>query len=152
MSVPPVFVPPVTVLPVTVPPVSRPPVSSVSPSVSTADLWKRFLSELWKKPSVASHMERAHLKSATEAEWVIGFLDAFAMASVQRSQGFLEESVAAIAGHPLRIRFVQDSQDQREGESATVVVPSIADEQRRVVVQDARVQKVLDVFKGKIRE
>jgi Na+-transporting NADH:ubiquinone oxidoreductase subunit NqrA len=115
-------------------------------------VWKRFLSELWKKPSVASHMERARLKSATETEWVISFVDAFAMGSVQRSQVFLEETVTALAGRPVKIRFVLEVQDQREGEAATVVVPSVLDEKRRVVAQDARVQKVLDVFKGKIRE
>jgi DNA polymerase-3 subunit gamma/tau len=118
----------------------------------TAALWKQLISELWKKPSVASHMERARLQSATASEWVIGFVDAFAMASVQRSQGFLEETAAAVAGRPIRIRFVQDTQDRREGENATVVVSSVAEERQRVVVQDARVQKVLDVLKGKIRE
>src|SRR5439155_22921133 len=87
------------------------------------DVWKRFLAELWKKPSVASQMERAHLKSATASEWVIGFLDAFAMASVQRNQGFLEETAAALAGGPVAMRFVQDAQERRKGEEATVVVP-----------------------------
>src|SRR5439155_22993690 len=84
-----------------------PDVPSTSP-----DVWKRFLAEIWKKPSVASQMERAQLKSATASEWVIGFLDAFAMASVQRNQGFLEETAAALAGEPVAMRFVQDSQDR----------------------------------------
>ena len=97
-------------------------------------------------------MERARLKSATPAEWVIGFADAFAMSSVQRSQDFLHETIAAVAGRPVRVRFVQEAQDRREGEAAVVVVPSVAEERQRVVVEDARVQKVLDVFKGKIRE
>ena len=130
------------------PPLAR----SVTPDTDVSELWKKLLSELWKKPTVASHMERAHLKSATAAEWVIGFHDAFAMSSVQRSQDFLLEMVAAVAGRPMRVRFVQEVQDRREGETATVVVPSIVEEKRRVVVEDARVQKVLDVFKGKIRE
>jgi len=118
----------------------------------TVTLWKNFLSELWKKPSVASHMERAHLKSANAAEWVIGFGDAFAMASVQRNQPFLEETAAAVAGHPIKVRLIQELLDRREGEEATVVVPSVAEEKIRATAQDARVQKVLDVFNGKIRE
>jgi len=126
------------------------PVVLVSPDVS--GLWQRFLSELWKKPSVASHMERAHLKSAAAAEWVIGFVDAFAMASVQRNQAFLEETSAAVAGRPIKVRLIQESLDRREGEAATVVVPSVVDEKVRATTQDARVQKVLDVFNGKIRE
>jgi hypothetical protein len=97
-------------------------------------------------------MERAHLKSANETEWVIGFGDAFAMASVQRNQGFLEETIAALVGHPIKVRLIQDVQDRREPDAVSVVVPSVADEERRAVTQDARVQKVLDVFKGKIRE
>jgi len=120
-------------------------------SGNQADLWKRFLAELWKKPSVASHMERARLQSATGSEWVIGFVDAFAMASVQRSQSFLEETAAALAGHPVKVRFVQETQDRREGEEASVVVPLVLEERQRVTVQDDRVQKVLDVFKGKVR-
>ena len=126
------------------------PVVSASPDVP--GLWKRFLSELWKKPSVASHMERAHLKSATAAEWVIGFADAFAMASVQRNQAFLEETAAAVAARPIKVRLIQELLDRREGEEATVVVPSVAEEKVRATSQDARVQKVLDVFNGKIRE
>ncbi len=123
-----------------------------SPSLPPSDLWKRLITELWKKPAVASHMERAHLKSAGDAEWVIGFGDAFAMASVQRNQGFLEETISTVAGHPIKVRLVQDGQERREPEAISVVVPSVADEERRAVTQDARVQKVLDVFKGKIRE
>ncbi len=116
------------------------------------ELWKRFLSDLWKKPAVASHMERARLKSAIDTEWVIGFVDAFAMSSVQRSQEFLLETAATVAGRPIKTRFVQEVQHRREGEEATVIVPSVAEERQRVVVQDVRVQKVLDAFKGKIRE
>jgi DNA polymerase-3 subunit gamma/tau len=126
--------------------------TSLAPSVAPSDLWKRLLTDLWKKPAVASHMERAHLKTATDSEWVIGFGDAFAMASVQRNQGFLEETVSTLAGRPVKVRLVQDVLDRREGEEATVVVPTATVEPRREVVQDARVQKVLDVFKGKIRE
>jgi len=122
-----------------------------APPPPPSDLWKRLLTELWKRPAVASHMERAHLKSATDAEWVIGFVDAFAMASVQRNQGFLDETVAGLAGRPVKIRFVQELEDRREGEEATVVVPSVAAQERRVIVENAQVQKVLDVFKGKIR-
>ena len=93
-------------------------------------------------------MERAHLKSAAAREWVIGFADAFAMASVQRNQAFLEETVAAVAGYPIKIRFVQEAADRREGEEATVVVTPLAE----APLKDARVQKVLDVFKGRVRE
>jgi len=134
------------------PPTSQPIVVSVPSTEDAAMLWKKLLAELWKRPNVASHMERARLKSATDTEWVIGFVDAFAMSSVQRSNDFLVETAAAVAGRPIKIRYVQDVQDRREGEAVTVVVPSVAEEQRRVVVEDVRVQKVLDVFKGKIRE
>jgi DNA polymerase-3 subunit gamma/tau len=124
--------------------------SSVPDSPLPSDMagqWKKLIAELWKKPTVASHMERAHLKSATAAEWVIGFADAFAMASVQRNQIFLEETVAAVAGGPVRVRLVQQASDRREGEEVTVVVAPLAD----APVKDARVQKVLDVFKGRVR-
>jgi len=136
--------------------VSEAPALSTSPASPVAsdvtDLWKRLLAELWKKPTVASHLERAHLKSATAAEWVIGFADAFAMSSVQRNQAFLEETVAAVAGRPIKVRLVQQTLDRREGEDATVVVLPVAEEKARAAVQDVHVQKVLDVFKGKIRE
>jgi hypothetical protein len=127
-------------------------VTSDSVPNDTAALWKKLLSELWKKPSVASHMERAHLKSATATEWVIGFVDSFAMSSVQRNQVFLEEMTAVVAGRPIKVRIVQEVPDRREGEDATVIVPSVAEEKVRATSQDARVQKVLDVFNGKIRE
>ena len=97
-------------------------------------------------------MERAHLKSAGPDEWVIGFVDTFAMDSVQRAGPFLLETAAALAGRPIKIRFVQEAEDRREGEEATVVVASVVEEKAREAVKDARVQKVLDVFKGKIRE
>jgi hypothetical protein len=132
-------------------PAVQPAAGSPAPSDAAA-LWKKLLAELWKKPSVASHMERAHLKSTSAAEWVIGFTDAFAMSSVQRSQVFLEETAAAVAGRPIKIRIIQELLDRREGEEATVVVPSIAEEKVRATAQDARVQKVLNVFNGKIRE
>ena len=76
------------------------------------------------------------------------------MASVQRSQVFLEETAVAVAGRTIKIRFIQDAPipERREGEDATVVVLPLADEKTRAAVQDVRVQKVLDVFKGKIRE
>jgi len=98
-------------------------------------------------------MERAHLKSAAASEWVIGFADAFAMSSVQRSQAFLEETAAAAAGRPIKIRFIQSvlAPDRREGNDATVVVLPLAEEKTRAAVQDVRVQKVLDVFKGRVR-
>jgi hypothetical protein len=136
----------------TVPTVAAPQASNPPLSSDTADLWKKLITELWKKPSVASHLERAHLTSATAAEWVIGFTDAFAMSSVQRNQAFLEETVAAVAGRPIKVRFVQQALDRREGEDATVVVLPVAEEKTRAAVQDVRVQKVLDVLKGKIRE
>ena len=131
----------------TVGPPANPP---VTPDI--AALWKQFIAELWKKPMLASHMERAHLKAATAVEWVIGFEDAFAMASVQRNQAFVEEMAAMAAGLPIKVRFVQQPADRREGEEATIVVSAVADEKRKIAVQDVRVQKVLDVFKGKIRE
>jgi len=69
-------------------------------------------------------MERARLRSAGDTEWVIAFADAFAMASVQRNQAFLEETVAALAGHPVKVRFVQEVEDRWEAEEATVAVPA----------------------------
>ena len=122
------------------------------PASDTASLWKSFLAELWKKPSVASHMERAHLKSAGAEEWVIGFVDAFAMASVARAQTFLVDTAAAVAGRAIKVRLVQEPQDRREGEDATVVVASVAEEKAQAAVQDEGVRKALDVFKGKIRD
>jgi hypothetical protein len=121
-------------------------------SSDVASLWKRFIAEMWKKPSVASHLERAHLKSATEKEWVIGFVDTFAMESVLRHQVFLDDTATIVVGHPLKVRLVQQSLDRREGEEATVVVLPLAEEKARAAVQDVRVQKVIDVFKGKVRE
>ena len=126
------------------------PAVSASPDIEA--MWKRLLTELWKKPSVASHLERAHLKSATDKEWLIGFVDAFAMESVQRNQAFLDETVTAVVGHPIKVRLVQQAIDRREGEEATVVILPVAEEKARAAVQDVRVQKVLDVFKGKVRE
>jgi hypothetical protein len=130
-------------------PVSSAPRASLP--ADTAELWKKLLSELWKKPTVASHMERAHLKSAGPSEWVIGFVDAFAMASVQRNLVFLEEMVAAVVGRPIKVRLLQQARDRREGEDATVVIASMTEEKERTISQDAGVQKVLNVFKGRVR-
>jgi len=143
-------------------PVSAP--SSIAPSpshpVSTSSsldapaLWKRFLAEVWKKPSVASHLERARLKSAEGSDWVISFTDPFAMAAVQRAQSFVVETLTILAGQPIRVKFSQDEPDRREGSTTVTVAPEI---DRDVVppvasaFQDPHVQKVLDVFKGKIR-
>jgi DNA polymerase-3 subunit gamma/tau len=142
-----------TVAPPSAPVPSAPTVLDSGATTDTADLWKRLIAELWKKPTVASNMERAHLKTATESDWLIGFADAFAMASVQRGQAFLEETLAAVAGRRIRVRFVQQPvAEPREGEESTVVVLPVAEEKTRAAVQDVRVQKVLDVFKGKVRE
>ncbi len=119
---------------------------------SASELWKRLLAELWKKPTVASHMERAALKSATDKVWVIEFADAFALSTMERNKVFLTETLAVLAGQALELRLVQGAPDQRERDDATVVVPSPASEGRPVVEQNAHVQKVLGVFKGRVRE
>ncbi len=126
--------------------VSRP---SGEPPLAAADLWKRLLAELWKKPTVASHMERAALKSATDKEWVIEFADAFGLSTMERNKGFLAETLATLAGKPMMLQFVQGAPERRD-ENA-VVVPSVVSEERRVAEQNAHVQKVLGVFKGRVR-
>ncbi len=78
-------------------------------------LWKRFLAEVWKKPSVASHLERARLKSAVGDLWTIAFTDAFAMNAVQRAQSFVSDTLTELAGQPVRVKFTQEEPDRREG-------------------------------------
>jgi len=124
-------------------------------------LWKRFLAEVWKKPSVASHLERAHLKSAQPTEWVIGFSDKFAMDTVQRSLPFIQDTLAALMGVSLRVRFALDEADRREGSTvvtaASTISTPVADEEpvavpvSEAVLKDPALQKVLGVFKGRVR-
>jgi DNA polymerase III subunit gamma/tau len=138
---------------VLVAPSPTPPIApSPTPDGLPAEDWKRFLAELWKKPTVASHMERASLKAAANGEWTIAFADQFAMDSVQRSQSFIEETLASVLGRAIKVRFVRSGVDRREGEEASVVVPS-ADESRGPVEthDDPHVQKVLNIFKGRVR-
>ena len=125
------------------------PVGSVSKEEAAAQ-WKRLLSELWKKPAVASHMERAYLKSATNTEWVVSFPDKFAMDSVQRSSGFILETLAALCGRAVQIRFIYEARETRETSPMIIAAPE-AEEKLATVSQDANVQKVLQMFKGKIR-
>jgi len=120
-----------------------------SPSDAAAQ-WKRLLTELWKKPAVASHMERAYLKSATSAEWVVSFPDKFAMDSVQRSASFILETLAAVCGRAVQIRFVYEARETRETSPMIMAAPE-AEERLATASQDANVQKVLQMFKGKIR-
>ncbi len=153
--------PPVALAP-TAKPTIAPPSSSESsvlnsaPSVpspalsSPAQLWRQLLGELWKKPMVAAHMERAYLKSTTPKEWVVSFADKFAMDSVIRAQGFIQEILVKITGQPVALRCVQETRERRETDSMVVAAP--ADEERlSAVTQDAQVRKVLGVFRGKIR-
>lgn len=113
-------------------------------------MWKQLLAELWKKPAVASQMERARLKSNTDNDWLIGLPDQFALDSVSRSQSFLSEVLAKIAGKPIRVRLEIDKGAGKEDPSMVVVAP-VADERTAAASQDPKVQKILDMFKGKIR-
>lgn len=127
------------------------PSPAAQPSIDAASLWKPFLGELWKKPSVASHFERAFLKSAGGGEWVIAFADQFSMDVARRSQAFLDEAVRKIAGGAVRLRFVQETRSTREDEPMEVVAAPVVDEKMSAAVQDPAVKKVLGVFKGRVR-
>ena len=136
-----------------------PPLShSPAHAVDTPALWKKLLAELWKKPSVAAQMERASLKSSTDSDWVVAFTDKFAMDSLQRSHLFIQESLVKLAGHPMRLRLtLEAAKESRETVSAasasasvSVSVPS-SRAREESTVEDPGVQKVLDVFKGRVR-
>lgn len=148
-------------------PAARPSDAAAPPvAADPAGVWKRFLAEAWKKPSIASHLERARLRSMTATEWTIGFPDAFAMAAVQRAQSFIEELAQKLTEQPVRVKFVAEAPDRREG-SATVSVSAGAPERTDAQMSgdvleapaisvapqglDPAVQNVLDVFKGRIR-
>lgn len=138
-------------------PVAAQPVAAAAPVASepiptdAAGLWKKLLSEVWKKPTVGSHLERAALKSATEKEWIITSTDAFGITTLERNKQFLMETLNGIAGKTIVIRLQQVAPDRRDPEASTVVVPSVVSEERRVVEENAHVQKVLGVFKGRVR-
>lgn len=128
----------------------------------TAGLWKRFIAEVWKRPSVASHLERARLKSANGGEWVISFADAFAMSAVQRAQGFILETLTALTGQNVRVKFIQEEPDRREGSASVTVQAPVqtadsletepdAAPASAASISDPHVKKVLDVFKGRVR-
>ncbi len=137
------------------------------PSGDAVTQWKQFITELWKKPGVASLMERARLKSATASEWVVAFNEKFAMDSAQRSQAFLQEVLQKITGNRVSIRCIQEAQSAPEESSgvgvrprdASVVeeapVPAAASQPTAVPQgdpsQDARIQKILTTFKGRVR-
>ncbi len=122
-----------------------------APKADFSALWKKLLSELWKKPSVASHMERAFLKSADTGEWVVAFPDAFSMAAVQRSQAYVMETLQALAGRAVALRFIHEARETRENSPMEIVAAPVGDEKMAAVSQDANVRKVLDVFKGRVR-
>jgi hypothetical protein len=94
-------------------------------------------------------MERAHLKAATASEWVIGFADRFAMESAQRSQSFIAEALARLAGRPVDIRFVQET--RLPSDDGEIVASPVDEEAMAAAAKNEKVQKVLNVFKGKIR-
>jgi len=124
--------------------------TSTPPSADSAALWKQLLAELWKKPSVASHMERAYLKSAG-SEWVIAFVDRFAMDAVARSQSFIQETIQKIAGKAIPLRFVHEVRETRETAPMEVIAAPVVEQQVTAAVSDPGVRKVLDVFKGRVR-
>jgi DNA polymerase-3 subunit gamma/tau len=139
-------------------PVNRP--SRQPPlDVSTAGQWKALLSELWKRPLVGAQLERARLQSAAESEWVIAFQDRFGLDMAQKSLSLIQESVAKIAGKPVKVRLVQASvaaepdpvvvtRDERPVERPL----SRPAERQPAAVKDTGVQKILQTFKGRIRE
>lgn len=134
------------------PPHSPTPIQAAAPlPTDAAGLWKRLLAEVWKKPTVGSHLERAALITATDKEWVIASTDAFGLATLERNKAFLSETLQAVAGRFIPIRFVQVAADRRDPDASTVVVPSVVSEERRGVEENAQVQKVLGVFKGRVR-
>ncbi|MFA5974569.1 MAG: DNA polymerase III subunit gamma/tau [Elusimicrobiota bacterium] len=112
--------------------------------------WKRLITELWKKPAVASHMERARLKSATESEWVIALGDKFALDSIQRSISLVADTLAGILGRSVSVRLVQETSVPDE-EGANVMVRPEQEERLAAVVKDVKVKKILDMFNGRIR-
>jgi hypothetical protein len=95
-------------------------------------------------------MERAYLKSATAKEWFISFSDPFAMDSVQRSLSFLQETIDRLAGQRILLRFLVEARQAREADPVIVVAPA---EEAKIAEasKDANVQKILSMFKGKIR-
>jgi len=119
--------------------------------VTAAALWKQWIAELWKKPAVASHLERARLKTATEAEWLISFADKFAMDSAQRSQQFIQETLERLAGRRIVVRYVHEPRTAGSEEDEVVVASPEAEQKMAEAGKDAGVQKILQMFKGKIR-
>jgi hypothetical protein len=96
-------------------------------------------------------MERAYLKSAAGNEWVVSFSDKFAMDSVQRSQPFIQETVNRIAGRHIILRYIQEARAAKDTSEPEVIVSPVAEEQLAKARKDENVQKILNVFKGKIR-
>jgi len=95
-------------------------------------------------------MERARLKNATEKEWTISFGDKFAMDAVQRSQAFIQETLDRLVGQRIQMRYVQEARSPNE-ENPEVVVSPVAEQKIAEASKDAKVQKILEMFKGKIR-
>ena len=141
------------VSPAPTPAIARSPGLPVAPSmdVTAAALWKQWIAELWKKPAVASHLERARLKTATDAEWLISFADKFAMDSAQRSQQFIQETLERLAGRRIVVRYVHEPRTAGSEEDEVVVASPEAEQKMAEAGKDAGVQKILQMFKGKIR-
>lgn len=130
----------------------------VRPTGDTAAQWKQFITELWKRPGVASQMERARLKSATDQEWVVAFGDKFAMDSAQRSQTFIQEVLLKVTGSRVSVRYVQEAAAVPEENVVVGVRPRVDAVAEAAPVaretnpeQDVRIQKILTTFKGRVR-
>jgi hypothetical protein len=135
--------------------VSSRPDSGSAPSGDTNAQWKQLLAEMWKKPLVGAQLERARLQGATEKEWVIAFPDRFGLDTVQRSHGLLLETLMKIVGRPMGARLTQMDRPPKEEVDPVVSIPSPderVEERQPVVLKDAGVQKILQTFKGRIRE
>jgi DNA polymerase III subunit gamma/tau len=129
-------------------------VPSSSGAKDVSAQWKQLLAELWKRPTLGSHMERAKLQSSSDKEWVIVFPDKFAVDSVSRSQTLIQETLSKITGAFTRVRLVQSERPVAPEPEDVVVTPSKderQDERRPVVLKDEGVQRVLQTFKGRIR-
>ncbi|MBI4422855.1 MAG: DNA polymerase III subunit gamma/tau [Elusimicrobia bacterium] len=101
-----------------------------------------------EKPGLAATLEGARLVPEAQGDWRLIFKRSFELESAKRSQPAIEAKLASLAGRPVRLRL-EVGEVQRGHASADE--PEPASSQSKAPIEDPGVQKVLEVFPGKVR-
>lgn len=114
------------------------------------NVWPAVVHQLREeKPGLAHHLEAARLIPQQGPEWKLLFKRSFELEQAKRSLGAIEAKLATISGRPVRLLLeVASGKAAASAQADEDAPPEDADSEP---VQDPAVQKVLEVFPGKVK-